>query len=490
MHFARVSLALGLVAAGSFAAERVEILRDAYGVPHIYARTAAAAAFGSGYAQAADRGEQLLANLKSAERTSVSSALSPRVRAIVEAYCAGVNAYFGEARVDSAMVEAFSRAAFGLVPESNDILIAPSRSSEKSVIAVLVPHGEWSGAARLYAIEVETSDGFAFAGMGPVGIPFPLIGHSDAIAIAVRGEGKGGDRVLDQAWAMVNASTLDEAKKAVAVGQLPAQKFLIGTADGNIYDSRDGTTNPPEGILLSGEGAPQAVAMTRDLIAHANSFSVESAASLAFATDVYKADTWQLRIARSAPGSEFVRMLTGWSRKAEANSRPALAFYLFKMSLGEDAPAVEPPQHLTEERLRAALRKAQDRLETEFPINATYGSVFRIMREGERRSWPVGGGTVVEAGIATPPAVTFERRGPVMIGHAGQLGVQVVALSKPIKSVIVLPFGESDSPESPHFEDQARQLFSRSLTVTTWFGDRKNLEKRAKDRQQLSAPLN
>jgi acyl-homoserine lactone acylase PvdQ len=485
---ARAFALLVLVAAASFAAEKLEILRDEYGVPHIYARTAAGAAFGSGYAQAVDRGEQLLKNLKSAERNGVSSTLSPRMRAIVEAYCAGVNAYFGGTQVEPAMVEAFSRSAFGLIPESHDILIAPSRSSEKSVIAVLVPYAEWSGAARLYALEVETTDGFAFAGMGPLGVPFPLIGHSDAIAIAVHGAGAGGDNVLDQTWAMVTSRTLDEAKRAIAMGQLPAQKFLIGTAAGDIYDNRDGTTNPPEGILLSGGGVLQAAAMTRDLIAHWNSFSAESAASLAFATEVYKADTWQLRIAQTAPGSEFVRMLTGWSRKAEVNSRPALAFYLFKMALAEDAPAVEPPQHLTEERLRAAVRKAQDRLETEFPINATYGSVFRMMRDGERRSWPVGGGTAAEAGMATPRAIAFERRGALMIGHAGQAGVQVVALSRPIKSVIALPFGESDSPESPHFEDQARQLFGRSLTTSTWFGDRKNLEKRSKERKELVAP--
>src|SRR5262250_3804372 len=53
----------------SFAAERIEILRDEYGVPHIFAPTAAAAAFGSGYAQAEDRLEELLRNYRRAEGT-------------------------------------------------------------------------------------------------------------------------------------------------------------------------------------------------------------------------------------------------------------------------------------------------------------------------------------------------------------------------------------------------------------------------------------
>jgi acyl-homoserine lactone acylase PvdQ len=485
---ARPSLLICLITiANCFGAEKVEILRDQYGVPHIFARTATAAAFASGYAQASDRGEQLLSNLRNAQRGAPST-ISPHVRSIVEAYCAGVNSYFGENRVDASMVEAFGRSAFGLIRESNDILIAPSRSSEKAPIAILAPYAEWSDASRLYAMDVETDEGFAFAGMGPVGVPFPLIGHSDAIAIGVRGEGPGGEKALDQAWAMVSSRTLEEAKRALAMGQLPSQTFLIATSAGEIYDSHEGLANPPEGILMGGAGVPQAVAMTRDLISRASTFSLESATSLAFATDVYKAETWQLRIARSAPGSEFVRMLTGWSRKAEANSRPALAFYLFKMALGGDASAIEPPQHLTEERLHAALRRAQDRFETEFPVDATYGSLFRIMREGERRSWPVGGGTAAEAGMATPRAVAFEHRGPVMVGHGGQAGVMVVLLTKPLKSVMALPFGESDSPESPHFEDQARELYSRSYTTATWFGDRKNLEKKFKDRKELVFP--
>src|ERR1022692_2477202 len=40
----------------------VTILRDEYGVPHIFAQDAAGAAFGSGYAQAEDRLEEMLKN--------------------------------------------------------------------------------------------------------------------------------------------------------------------------------------------------------------------------------------------------------------------------------------------------------------------------------------------------------------------------------------------------------------------------------------------
>ena len=66
--------------------------------------------------------------------------------------------------------------------------------------------------------------------------------------------------------------------------------------------------------------------------------------------------------------------------------------------------------------------------------------------------------------------------------------LEVVEFSKPVRSVIMTPFGESDSPGSPHFDDQARELFSRSRAASTWFGDRRNLEKHTKDRKELEYP--
>jgi acyl-homoserine lactone acylase PvdQ len=487
-----VSLVLLIAPVGVAAAEKVEILRDEFGVPHVYARTAAGAAFGSGYAQAADRAEQVRQNLRSANRGGGPRAtLSARVQAIVEAYCAGINAYFDEQhrtadKVNASMVEAFSRSAYGLIPGSNDILIAPSRSSEKAVIAILAPQAEWNGAARLYEIEVRAAaDGLAFGGAAPVGVPFPLMGHSDSIAIAASGAGPAGERVLDQVWALVTARGLDDAKRALAQGQLPAQRLLIGTAGGDIYDSRSGAANPAEGVLLAGGGAGQAAAMTRELLSRSANFSLESAESLALATDVYKAETWQLRIARTAPQSAFARMLTGWSRRADATSRPALAFYLFKMALGDDAGALEPPDRLSDDRLRSALKKAQDRLETEFAVDATWGSLFRVAREGGRRSWPVGGGAVAEAGMVTPRAIAFEKRGTLMIGRAGQAALQVVVLSRPARSRALVPLGESDDPASPHFDDQARELFSAARGRASYFGERKELERHAKERKEL-----
>src|SRR5450432_3801840 len=97
-------------------------------------------------------------------------------------------------------------------------------------------------------------------------------------------------------------------------------------------------------------------------------------------------------------------MLTKWDRHSEASSRAALGFYLFKTSFGNEAigRAVDPPDSLTDEQVRAALEKAEWRLGTEFAPDATFGTFFRVGRKDGKRTYPVSGGTLREAGMATP----------------------------------------------------------------------------------------
>ena len=102
-----------VTASSAYAAETVEILRDNFGTPHIFARTSAGAAYGAGYAQAEDRKDALLRNLRSAEATD-QPALSSRVQSIVAAFAAGINRYLLEhpdaasAPVTPAMVVTYS----------------------------------------------------------------------------------------------------------------------------------------------------------------------------------------------------------------------------------------------------------------------------------------------------------------------------------------------------------------------------------------------
>ena len=53
---------------------------------------------------------------------------------------------------------------------------------------------------------------------------------------------------------------------------------------------------------------------------------------------------------------------------------------------------------------------------------------------------------------------------------------------------MILPLGESDRKDSPHFDYQARELFSKAKAKPTFFGDRKELEKHVSERKELSWP--
>ena len=177
-----------VTAVSSGAAETVEILRDNFGTPHIFARTSSGAAYGAGYAQAEDRKDALLRNLRSTQITD-GLALAPRMQRIVEAFCAGINRFLAEhkdaaAPVTPAMVVAYSRRAFATIHGSNDVLIGPERSTSGNVIAILDPLSGWNEDGRPYEMRwYAAEEQIELSGVAPAGIPFPIIGHSNSLAI-------------------------------------------------------------------------------------------------------------------------------------------------------------------------------------------------------------------------------------------------------------------------------------------------------------------
>ncbi len=87
--------------------------------------------------------------------------------------------------------------------------------------------------------------------------------------------------------------------------------------------------------------------------------------------------------------------------------------------------------------------------------------------------------------MATPRAISFAKNGQEMVGHTGQTSTQIVILTKPPQSYMVIPLGESDHPDSPHFDDQAEKLFSQSRAKSTYFLNRKELENHVTKREEL-----
>jgi acyl-homoserine lactone acylase PvdQ len=230
----------------------------------------------------------------------------------------------------------------------------------------------------------------------------------------------------------------------------------------------------------------QRAAMLLELLDSARSVTAEQAIEIAFSPAVYKAELWQERIRKaSGESSEFAKLILGWNRRSEAGSRAALAFYLFKTALGSASRALEPPASLTDDQILAALRSAQQRLNREFAPEATYGTLFRVGRQGGSRTFPVSGGSVATAGMATPRAIGFIKSGAEMVGQSGQTSTQIVILTKPPQSYMVIPLGESDHKDSPHFDDQAEKLFGPGRAKPTYFLKPKELKKHLERAQQL-----
>jgi acyl-homoserine lactone acylase PvdQ len=378
----------------------------------------------------------------------------------------------------------------------------------------------------------------------------PIVAHKDGKSYAVAIPYADEVRLMDESWGMVTAHNLTEMKKALGMLQFMAQNIMVGTVDGDIYYVRNGRvpvrpngcdpskpmpgatgacewqglhgfedlvqiTNPPQGYMQNCNASPfammknsplvpeeyaahpylyndgrtpphQRAAMMVDLLDAAHDVTAEQAIGIAFSPQVWHAELWQERIRKAAPEGEFGKMLAAWSRRSDADSRAALAFYLFKMSLDAGAKrAVDPPADLTDDQVRAALEKAEARLKSEFAPDAVFGTLFRVGRQGGAHTWPVGGGSLRDAGMATPRAISFQKNGAEMVGQSGQTSTQIVILSKPPQSYMVIPLGESDRQDSAHFDDQAEKLFSQSRVKSTYFLNRAELEKHATKREEL-----
>jgi acyl-homoserine lactone acylase PvdQ len=76
-----------------------------------------------------------------------------------------------------------------------------------------------------------------------------------------------------------------------------------------------------------------------------------------------------------------------------------------------------------------------------------------------------------------------------MVGRGGQTSTQVVILTKTPQSFTILPLGESDHPESGHWDDQAEKLFSKSRMKSTYFLNKAELLKHVTARKTLNRAM-
>lgn len=228
--------------------------------------------------------------------------------------------------------------------------------------------------------------------------------------------------------------------------------------------------------------------MMTELLAKSRNVTVEQAINLAFDTEVYQAGKWQARLTQaissmpeppSPEAAELARLIAQWNRRSDPASTGAMAFYAFKKGLGESLAAkTDPPASLSDAEILAGLAAGAQWLKKTFnSLTVPFGSYFRVGRETGEKTWPVGGGSLTDAGMATTRAIGFKARGREMIGQKGQTSTQIVILSDPPESYTVIPLGASDHPESGHWDDQAEKLFSQGKAARTWFLRREELAK-------------
>lgn len=249
----------------------------------------------------------------------------------------------------------------------------------------------------------------------------------------------------------------------------------------------------------------QRAAMCLQQLDAAEDMTIEDAKAIALSYDVYGVEVWQSMLqaawseasadVQAAAGpAKLVELILAWDRRCDPDSTGAIAYRYWKDELGEevrlhDRAGFPPPESVTPEPLLAGLSRAAEKLQADFGrLDVPYGEVYRVGRRGTDRTWPVGGGSVNS--IATPRAISFDAvdGGPTFLGRGGQTSTQLVLLTKPPQSWTMLPLGQSDDPESPHYDDQAEKLFSQGEMKPTYFMNREELLKNVESEKVLTRP--
>jgi acyl-homoserine lactone acylase PvdQ len=247
----------------------------------------------------------------------------------------------------------------------------------------------------------------------------------------------------------------------------------------------------------------QRAARMVELLRHDSSVTPEEAIAIALDNHCYQYERWTAALKdadnkygaprkNDADYQAGLQEILAWNGRSDRDSRAALKFYYWRQgvkkvlgdsyagtvakladymaALGKpkknpEAPGEDESKAMVEG-LAAAMRTMRENHKS---LDVVYGDVFRAGRDG--KSWPVGGGSFQEEGMATPRAIGFgaPQADHTRWGGSGQTSTQVVILTRPIQSWTQPPIGQSDRPDSPFYRDQAEKLFSPGRMKPTWY---------------------
>ncbi len=247
---------------------------------------------------------------------------------------------------------------------------------------------------------------------------------------------------------------------------LPHSPMVASKYPAYIYNDEEARTNPR---------GKRAVALLNE----AKDLTFDRAREIAVDTGLPDIAPWQqaLQSAFDQYGDQFqdiknaVNLIVQWDGHVNKESTGATMYRAWRAALNKrHGPEIGELQSLKSWQNRNMLLSVQDAkkyfISTFGKENVMWGETV-VLKRGDK-SFPLGGGSF-ENGLQSLRAVWGESKNGVTVGAGGQSGTMVVMLSKPIKSVGVLPWGESDDPDSPHYMDQGEKLFSQRKLKPTWF---------------------
>ncbi len=250
-------------------------------------------------------------------------------------------------------------------------------------------------------------------------------------------------------------------------------------------------------------GLHQRAHMVYDLLNAVRKVSVQQFFDIALSPQVYGVGPWQDRLraawAKADPKikadgnlARFVAAILAWNARADKDSTGILPYHYWKDQLTGDARKMgnrlgAPPEASLSD--QTVIQMAKDGCRAMVKelgrIDVKYGDVFRCGRRGGKRTAPAQGDSI--DGIATPRALSFGDKLPdgrrLMTG--GQCAPEIVLMTRPPQSWTAAPLGESDDPNSPHFDDQAIKLVSNRKLKSTYFKDKATLLKNLESKTDL-----
>jgi len=239
------------------------------------------------------------------------------------------------------------------------------------------------------------------------------------------------------------------------------------------------------------------------LLSAENKMTVQRAKQIALDTSVDGYQIWlaALKIAFAANSSKnsdlakSVELILNWNGRLDADNLAAPLYRFWrrqcgrlgvKVKLNEDASLKEITTD-DQKKMLTALRHARTYLTDKFgSFQVPWGTTVRLKR-GDK-TWPVSGGSFGN-GISVLRAAggRFNKETGITTVNRGQSNTTLVILTNPIQSFSILPWGESDVPESPHYTDQAEKLFSKAKFKSTYFR-KKDLMENLQSEKNISIP--